>query len=123
MNKDKKNKTILFVDDEPALVKMNIIFLQRHGYSVKGTVYAGEALNWFKADPKAFNLVITDIAMPEMNGEEMIRKLRMIYPGVKIIVLSGTIHTRQTDRSNHIIYLDKPVEPEKLLEQIHLLIG
>lgn len=118
----KKTKNILFVDDEAALVKMNIIFLHRHGYNVKGTTRAGEALKWFEENPHYFGLVITDIAMPEMSGEEMIQQLRMIHPGIKIIVLSGSVHSKQMDMLQNIVYLEKPVAPQKLLEQISLLI-
>ncbi len=122
METTKKAKNILFVDDEAALVKMNLIFLKRHGFTARGTIHAGEALEWFKENPHAFQLVITDISMPEMDGDEMIRKLKGIRPNIKIIVLSGTVHQRESDRTNDIYFLEKPVDPEKLLELIRLLI-
>ena len=122
MKADKNKKTILFVDDESALVKMNMIYLQRHGYNVRGTIYGSEALNWFRMTPGQFDLVITDISMPELSGEDIICSIRKIKPEIPIIVLSGTIGLNSRNESENIICLDKPVEPSILLSSIRKLL-
>ncbi len=122
MKPGKNKKTILFLDDESALVKMNMIYLQRHGYNVRGTIYGSEALNWFRANPGGFDLVITDISMPELSGDDIIRSMREVKPEIPIIVLSGTIGLKAGNESENIIYLDKPVEPSTLLSSIRKLL-
>ncbi|MEJ2640063.1 MAG: ATP-binding protein, partial [Desulfosarcinaceae bacterium] len=80
---------ILFVDDELAITKMNGTILERLGYSVTTRTSSIEALELFRAKPDAFDLVITDMTMPNMTGAELAIELMKIRPDIPIILSTG----------------------------------
>ena len=82
-------KNILFIDDEPALVEIGMLFLEQLGYCVSTQTDSRKALAIFKQDPDAFDLVITDYSMPEMTGLELAVLLKRIKPSLPVIVCSG----------------------------------
>ena len=65
------SERILFVDDEEPMVDLNRQRLERLGYQVKSTTKPLEALEWFKADPDQFDVIITDMTMPRMTGDRL----------------------------------------------------
>jgi PAS domain S-box-containing protein len=80
---------ILFVDDEAALVRLATKLLEKCGYDVVGHTSPVEALELFKADPSKFDLVITDMTMPQMTGNQLAQALQKIRPDVPIIITTG----------------------------------
>ncbi len=80
---------ILFVDDEQPLVEIGKQMLERLGYKVDTRTSSIEALNLFKADPSRFDLVITDIVMPNMTGDRLSDKLIGIRPDIPIVLCTG----------------------------------
>ncbi len=84
---------ILFVDDEPAVVRMGEKLLGRLGYTVRGETSSVQALRTFRAEPAEFDLVVTDQTMPEMTGETLSREIRRIRADVPIIVCTGFSRT------------------------------
>jgi CheY-like chemotaxis protein len=80
---------ILFVDDEEAILDMGKKILERLGYEVSISKSGTEALELFRAQPDRFDLLITDMTMPNMTGEILATKLLEIRPDVPIILCSG----------------------------------
>jgi len=80
---------ILLVDDEPAIVDIGKRMLESLGYTVVTRTSPIEALEAFKAQPDRFDLVITDMTMPKMTGDELAKKLMKIRPDIPIIVCTG----------------------------------
>jgi CheY-like chemotaxis protein len=80
---------ILLVDDEPALVQMNSEILGKWGYDVVGYSESPRALEAFMADPGAFDLVMTDLTMPQMTGLELARRIMAVRPKVPIVLMTG----------------------------------
>ena len=80
---------ILLLDDEPALTTVLERLLIRLNYQVTSRNSAREAIALFRADPAQFDLVITDLTMPEMNGLEVARQIRAIRPNLPILLASG----------------------------------
>jgi PAS domain S-box-containing protein len=80
---------VLFVDDEPALTGIGRDFLSRLGYSVEARTSPLEALEAFRATPGKFELVITDMAMPQMNGLDLSREIMRLREGIPIILCTG----------------------------------
>ncbi|TAL17980.1 PAS domain S-box protein [bacterium] len=80
---------ILFVDDE--VMVANIIFkaLEKLGYKVTARTSSMEAYETFRANPKSFDIVITDMTMPVMTGDELIFKIRTIRPDIPAILCTG----------------------------------
>ena len=83
------NQRILFVDDESALVNMGRQRLSRLGYHVEGYTSSVEALAQFQANPGRYDLVITDMTMPVISGDQLARRLIEIRPDIPIILCTG----------------------------------
>ncbi len=80
---------ILFVDDEEFLADLAQQMLKRIGYEVTACVDPINALNVFRENPKIFDLVITDLAMPTMSGDKLAREMIAIRPEVPVILCTG----------------------------------
>ncbi len=80
---------ILFVDDEPPLVQLGKEMLERIGYEVVGRTNGMEALSLFQAQPERFDLVITDLTMPNMTGTELAETILKIRPEIPVIICTG----------------------------------
>jgi CheY-like chemotaxis protein len=85
----KGNERILFVDDEQLLVDMAQEMLQPLGYQVAAGTNSIETLERFKAEPLAYDLVITDMTMPGLTGRELARALLAVRPDIPVIMCSG----------------------------------
>jgi PAS domain S-box-containing protein len=89
---------ILFVDDEESLINMGKQLLVSLGYDVTTRISSIEALELFKTRPDAFDLVITDLTMPNMTGDELAKKLMAIRPDIPVILCTG-FSTRITEEN------------------------
>ena len=83
------NERVLLVDDEEALVGIVKEMLEFLGYEVVDIISSIEALKRFRANPDKFDLVITDMTMPNMTGEELAQELMGIRPDIPIILCTG----------------------------------
>ena len=83
------NERILFVDDEAAIVKMGARFLQQLGYFVTSRTSSLEALELFRLKPQEFDLVVTDMTMPNLTGDKLAVKLIKIRPDLPVILCTG----------------------------------
>jgi two-component system response regulator PilR (NtrC family) len=80
-------KRILVVDDDSGMRMILKRFLERDGYRVEEAVNGAEAMEHLRAC--AYDLVITDLVMPEKTGFELINELHALRPGAKVIAFSG----------------------------------
>ncbi|HMK34801.1 MAG TPA: PAS domain S-box protein [Desulfomonilaceae bacterium] len=80
---------VLFVDDENVLVDLGKEMLEVLGYGVTAKTGSLEALATFRARPDAFDLVITDMTMPDLTGKDLARELVAVRPDVPVILCSG----------------------------------
>ncbi len=83
------NERILFIDDEESIIEMGEGMLKRMGYRVVPRTNGLEALDLFKANPKGFDLIITDQTMPHMTGVELAREMLGIRSDIPIILATG----------------------------------
>ena len=83
------NERILFVDDEQMILDMAEEMLRELGYDVVTKKSSVEALELFRADPDRFDLVITDMTMPKMTGDQLSRELMKVRPDIPIILCTG----------------------------------
>jgi len=82
-------ETILLVDDESAIISMEKQMLERLGYQVVSRSSSIEALEAFRVAPDKFDLVITDMAMPKMPGDELAAEMIKIRPATSILLCTG----------------------------------
>jgi CheY-like chemotaxis protein len=85
----KGTEHILFIDDESALVDMGASQLRYLGYKVSSRTSSLEALAFFRHDADTFDLVITDMTMPNMTGDELCIEIKLIRPEIPVILTSG----------------------------------
>jgi len=83
------HERILLVDDEVAIAKLEKQMLERLGYEVTMRVNSLEALEAFKAKSDAFDMVISDMTMPDMTGDQLSRELLAIRSDIPIIICTG----------------------------------
>lgn len=108
--------TILLVDDEVNILSGLSMAMSDEGYNVLTATNGKEA--WGLINENNVDLVITDLRMPEMSGDELIKKVSSAYPTLPVIVLTGhgTIETAvETMREGAIDFFTKPVDLDKLL--------
>ena len=93
---------ILFVDDEPSLVKIGVRSLSNLGYTVASYTSSLRALEAFMKDPGGFDLLITDLTMPNLTGVQLAEKILEVRPDMPIIMCTG-FSERITQESAHEI--------------------
>ncbi|NIP77954.1 MAG: response regulator, partial [Gemmatimonadetes bacterium] len=81
--------TVLVVEDEPAVRKLAVRILERDGYRVLAAENGARALEVLESHAGAIDLVVTDMVMPEMGGEELAWHLSRRRPGLPILFMSG----------------------------------
>jgi len=89
---------ILLVDDESSIVASAKLILESLGYDVVGVTSSVEALELFKFNPDSFDLVLTDLTMPDMSGIQLSKEILLIKPGIPVILCTGFSegHTSQS---------------------------
>jgi PAS domain S-box-containing protein len=80
---------ILFIDDEPALVEIGQEILETLGYQVETTTSSVEAIERFKAAPDRYDLVISDLTMPKITGEDLAKEVMRIRSDIPVILFTG----------------------------------
>ncbi len=83
------NETILLAEDEPAILKLTTVMLERQGYTVLAASTPGEAIRLAEEHTGKIHLLMTDVVMPEMNGRELAKKLLRLYPDIRRLFMSG----------------------------------
>ena len=78
---------ILVVDDEPAVRNLTVEILRRSGYEPHGVATARHALDLLERE--SFDLVVSDVVMPEMTGVELLYELRHRRPDLPVILMTG----------------------------------
>ena len=105
-------ESILLVDDEEPIVRLEQMMLERLGYQVTARTSSPDALAAFKANPSKFDLVISDRGMPNMTGEQLARELISIRPEIPIILCTGFSDENDEQRAKAMGikgFLKKPV--------------
>jgi PAS domain S-box-containing protein len=95
-------ENILVVDDEPALVEIGAHLLKGLGYRVVTRTSSIEALNLLRAQSEKFDLVITDMTMPQMTGEKLAEELTDIRIDIPIILCTGFSHGITDEKAKQI---------------------
>ncbi len=86
---DGGTETILLVEDEPMILDIGKIMLERLGYKVLPAATPSEAFSIAETHTGRIHLLMTDVVMPEMNGRDLARSLFSLYPDLKVLFMSG----------------------------------
>jgi CheY-like chemotaxis protein len=110
-------KVILVVDDEPLVRSFIRDILEDDGCAVKEAACVHDALDLL--DAGNIDTVLTDIEMPGgLNGLDLAKMVRAIWPSMPLIVTSGRTLPRPDDLPPHTPMLTKPFSPERLLDLV-----
>jgi two-component system cell cycle sensor histidine kinase/response regulator CckA len=85
----KNTGSVLFIDDEPAAVQMMTIMMTKLGFKIRAVQSPADALKLFRENPEQYDLVITDLTMPEMTGIQLASALHKISPSIPVILMTG----------------------------------
>ena len=118
----KGHETILLVEDEPAILKLCQLMLERNGYVVLAAATAAEAIKKSENYRGTIDLLVTDVIMPEMNGSELSKKLLSVRPNLKTLFMSG--YTADIIANNNLLeigvnFLQKPVTTKSLTQAVY----
>jgi len=120
-----KNKHILVVEDDDNVRNFAISVLEDLGYKVSFKENGKKALEFIKNN-NHIDMIITDVIMPEMNGVELISKVKDIYPHIKVIFTSGYTDGYLFNKENidkKINFLQKPYSYDSLSEIVSIVIN
>ena len=115
---DKKPR-ILIVDDDQNIRKTMLMILEDEGYKVDLASTGKEGLQ--KSNEKTYNIALLDIRLPDMEGVELLKLMKINVPRTRKIMVTGYPSTQNAVdalNQNADAYLIKPVDIEKLLETI-----
>jgi CheY-like chemotaxis protein len=114
-------ETILLVEDQYDVRVLSAKTLRQLGYKVCEAENSDHALELAQQSCSHFDLLLTDIVMPRMNGIELARRIQSIQSGIKILYMSGYMGDTQSDQDQpgaRRVYLQKPFVPEGLAAKV-----
>jgi CheY-like chemotaxis protein len=117
---------ILIVDDELALASLIEKYLKRMGFEAEPVSDSHQALERFRNAKAPFHLVLADLTMPKLSGEELLRTILRSDPNVRAILCSGYAMAGsrlEQEYSGRIGFLQKPFFPKMLADAIRKLLG
>jgi len=119
-------ETVLVVEDQPALLRLISVCLEKRGYTVLAAEDGTEAIQILENNPGAIDLVVSDIMMPKLNGLELREKAKLLRREMRFLFISG--YAEDTiGRTEHLPqdagYLEKPFLPIELTRKVRELLN
>ena len=122
------SETILLVEDDPEVRRVTAMVLRRCGYAVLEAEAGSQALALCAGQEGSIHLLVTDLAMPHMNGLELVERLRRLAPAVKALCVSGYLDEAELDELSlqfdaeppvsGVAFLPKPFLPDELARRV-----
>lgn len=113
------SETILIIDDDPQVANVIHAVLKKQGYTTIVTLNGLTALSQLMQHGRKINLVILDMVMPVMSGDEVCKKILEMYPTMKILITSG--YTQEEALENFkekVNFIQKPFTSTGLTEKV-----
>lgn len=118
-------ETILLVEDDPSVRAVARTILERAGYRVLAADGPGDALGAPERHPAKIHLLLTDVVMPEMHGDQLAERLVAMRPDLKVLFMSGFADgalSQRRVRIGELAFIEKPVTPEALLRKVRAVL-
>lgn len=117
-------KTILCVDNNEQVLSVRTFLLETRGYRVLCAGNAKDALELVERSlPGTIDLLLCDLLMPQMDGDELVRRAKQMHPGLPAMIVSGTV-TAFDRAGNADVFLPKgAASPAEMLERIRVLVA
>lgn len=110
---------ILIVEDDVAFCQMLETFLTKKGYEVNASHTGNDALAKLKSNN--YDIVLTDVRLPDRDGNEILQILKEEHPGTKVILMTGYAEVNlavDAIKTGAFDYISKPINPEKMLQVV-----
>jgi CheY-like chemotaxis protein len=120
-----RGQTILIVDDEEGIRTFVNRVLSEAGYKTTLAVDGPQAIE-IASTLEPLDMLVTDVMMPQMTGDELGRRLRLLRPSLKVLYLTGysdQLFKEKVTLWEDEAYLDKPSSPRGLLEAVALMLS
>jgi DNA-binding NtrC family response regulator len=102
----KPRRRVMVVDDDPTIRNIIAQVLKLEGYDVQAASNGAEAFDLVLADSRPIDVLVTDLMMPLITGEELIQRTREVHPEIRVICLSASFTEAWLDLS--VLFLPKP---------------
>jgi two-component system cell cycle sensor histidine kinase/response regulator CckA len=125
---DKQPAKLLIVDDDPDIVQVLKLGLQKNRFLINAFTNPEEALQSFKSDAKSYCVVVSDIRMPALSGIQLARKVKEVNPNVKVVLMTA-FEIRDNEFSTVFPstsvdgFVQKPIGIRELTNKILSIIG
>ena len=113
-------KKVLVIDDEQIVLNSVIKILGHGEYEVEATLSGRQGLEW--ALSKSYDIVLTDVRMPDMGGMLILRDIKKAKPSMPVIIITGYANVQtamQAMKLGAAEYIEKPFTPDQLLKAVH----
>jgi len=114
---------VLVVDDEPVIREMLMLILERNGFAVVSAANGAQGLHKYRLYKDDIELVICDVAMPEMDGPTLIERLLKERPELPIIMMSDQSDSIDLGSHPNMRFIPKPFDLSRLLSTARSLIS
>jgi two-component system, cell cycle sensor histidine kinase and response regulator CckA len=120
-----RGETVLLVEDEPAIMRLGEMMLERLGYRVLTASTPGEALRLAEERPGGIDLLVTDVVMPDMNGRELADRLRRLDSKIETVFISGytaDVIARRGVLEEGANFIQKPFQLKDLALKVRMVL-
>jgi two-component system, OmpR family, response regulator CpxR len=117
-------KTILCVDDNEQVLSVRSFLLDTRGYNVLTATSAQQALEIIQqALPGAIDLLLCDLIMPQMDGNELVRRAKQLRPGLPAMIVSGTVNNFDRAHCADAFLPKGASSPAEMIDRIRVLVA
>jgi len=112
---------VLVVDDEERALSLMKTIMERLGYNVTALNGSLKALELFKKEPHQYDLILTDLIMPDLTGDKLVLEIIAIRPDMPVIIISGFTDAIDNDKfkqTSNKAFMSKPFKPQELAKTI-----
>jgi two-component system response regulator CpxR len=123
-SKMRPRKTILCVEDNEQILSVRKFLLETRGYRVLAFANASEALEVLQAAiPGSVDLLLSDLILPQMDGNELIRRAKQIHPCLPSLLISGTVSNFDRAAAADAFLPKGACTPAEMLDRIRILVA
>jgi PAS domain S-box-containing protein len=119
-------EAVLLVEDEPMILEMSTMMLEKIGYQVYAHASPQAAISFAEHHPEEIHLLLTDVIMPEMNGRDLADRLRTFYPDLRCLFMSGytdEVIAHHGVLDDRVFFIHKPFSRSDLSQKVRDALG
>ena len=114
-------RTVLIVDDDPQMLRLVGAMLGSHNVNVRAAPLPSNALRI--CGEETVDLLISDVSMPEMDGNKLAERVLKLYPRVSVLLISGAVDETPAVKAGRVRFLRKPFFPAQLIQLVRQMLA